>query len=183
MPEADIPLHPPAHVVGSCNRHAAYSQRAIRVDFRPVNLLFGFLITGGCLVIEAVIVMVAMGFYTRREHLIRSPSILSTLFVMIAVIATLFIGSCAQIGLWALFFQRLGEFSNYQDALYHSAVNFSSLGYGDIVMSRDNRLLGPLEAINGILMVGVSSAVLITALQDAIRQTLAARKEAAGKPH
>ena len=47
----------------------------------------------------------------------------------------------------------LGEFDQAYDAIYHSAVNFTSLGYGDIVMSRERKLLGPLEAVNGVLML------------------------------
>lgn len=141
-----------------------------------MNLLIGLLVTGGCLIIEAGIVIVALQFYVRRQHLIRSPSILSTLIVMIGVIMMLFVGSVVQVGLWALCFRWLKEFDSMETAIYHSAVNFSSLGYGDIVMSESSRMLGPLEAINGILMVGVSSAVLITALQDAIKHTIAARR-------
>jgi hypothetical protein len=38
-------------------------------------------------------------------------------------------------------------------------VNFTSLGYGDLVMSEDWRLLGAMEAAGGILMFGVSTGV------------------------
>ena len=69
----------------------------------------------------------------------------------------------------------LGEFDALEVAVYHSAVNFASLGYGDIVMSERWRLLGPLEAVNGVLMIGVSTAVLMTTLQDAYQKTKAAR--------
>ena len=54
--------------------------------------------------------------------------------------------------------------------MYDSAVNFATLGYGDIVMSEPNRFLGPLEAINGALMIGVSTAALLAAFQDAHRR-------------
>jgi hypothetical protein len=47
-------------------------------------------------------------------------------------------------------------------------VNFTSLGYGDIVMSRERRLLGPLEAANGVLMLGMSSATLMAIMQHMI---------------
>jgi hypothetical protein len=48
-------------------------------------------------------------------------------------------------------------------------VNFTTLGYGDIVMSRAWRLLGPLEAVAGMLMFGVSTAVLFGVTQALIR--------------
>ena len=73
-----------------------------------------------------------------------------------------------QIALWAALFLLLGEFEHAYDAMYHSAVNFSSLGYGDIVMSHDRRLLGPLEAVNGVLMLGMTAAALMAIVQHMI---------------
>jgi hypothetical protein len=49
-------------------------------------------------------------------------------------------------------------------------VNFTTLGYGDIVMSRAWRLLGPLEAVAGMLMFGVSTAVLFGVTEALIRR-------------
>ena len=73
-------------------------------------------------------------------------------------------------------FQFLGEFETFAEAYYHSAVNFATLGYGDIVMTERHRLLGPLESVNGVLMIGVSTAALMSAFQDAIKRTLGARQ-------
>ena len=58
----------------------------------------------------------------------------------------------------------------FGDAVYHSAVNFTTLGYGDIVMSGKHKLLGPLEAINGVLMIEVSTAALMASFQDAMKK-------------
>ena len=68
-----------------------------------------------------------------------------------------------QVGTWAVVFLWLEEFPDYQTAFYHSAVNFTTLGYGDLVMSEDVRLLGPLEAVNGSIMLGLSGATLFAA--------------------
>ncbi len=46
------------------------------------------------------------------------------------------VSALAQIALWAGAFMLCGEFADFDDAFYHSAVNFTTLGYGDIVMSR-----------------------------------------------
>ena len=80
-------------------------------------------------------------------------------------------GNLAQIAIWALLFRVLGEFEQYGEAFYHSAVNFATLGYGDIVMSARHKLLGPLEAVNGALMIGVSTATLMVAFQGWIRKS------------
>ena len=76
----------------------------------------------------------------------------------------LLVSAQLQIGLWAGAFMLCGEFTDFEAAYYHSAVNFTTLGYGDIVMSRRWRLLGPLEAVNGSLMLSLSAAMLFTVL-------------------
>jgi hypothetical protein len=67
-----------------------------------------------------------------------------------------------EIALWAAVFMICGEFHEFGMAYYHSAVNYTTLGYGDLIMSPKWRLLGPLEAANGILMFGVSTAMIFT---------------------
>jgi hypothetical protein len=53
-----------------------------------------------------------------------------------------------------------GEFSDFGTAFYHSAVNYTSLGYGDLIKTPSWRLLGPLETANGMLLFGVSTAMI-----------------------
>ena len=82
------------------------------------------------------------------------------------VVLMLFVGHVVQIAIWAALFLYLGEFSVFETAFYHSAVNFASLGYGDIVMSEKWRLLGALEASNGVLMFGLSAGTLFSVMSN-----------------
>jgi hypothetical protein len=84
----------------------------------------------------------------------------------------LMLGNLLQISLWGALFLWLGEFTELSEAVYHSAVNYASLGYGDIVMSKDWKLLGPLEAVNGVLMCGMTAGVLMGILQAQIKQLM-----------
>jgi Ion channel len=70
-----------------------------------------------------------------------------------------------EIALWAVLFMICGEFSDFRTAYYHSAVNYTSLGYGDIIMSPAWRLLGPLETADGMLLFGVSTAMIFAVIQ------------------
>jgi hypothetical protein len=70
--------------------------------------------------------------------------------------------------LWAILFMICGEFSDFGTAFYHSAVNYTSLGYGDIVMSPHWRLLGPLETANGLLLFGISTATIFAVIQQLV---------------
>jgi hypothetical protein len=101
------------------------------------------------------------------------------MIVLNIVMSILILGNLMQISIWALLFLTLGEFSNFSEAFYHSAVNFATLGYGDFVMSDKHKLLGPLEAVNGILMVGVTTATLMATFRDAMIKTVKARKNIA----
>ncbi|MCI0739353.1 MAG: potassium channel family protein [Gemmataceae bacterium] len=76
----------------------------------------------------------------------------------------LFASFLVQMALWAWVFVLCGEFADYGEAFYHSAVNYTTLGYGDIVMSPRWRLLGPMEAANGVLMGGLAAAGLFAVL-------------------
>src|SRR5207247_9408263 len=57
------------------------------------------------------------------------------------LIMTLLTGHLAQMAVWAAAFVAAGQFETFTAAFYHSAVNYPTLGYGDMVMSKDWRLL------------------------------------------
>jgi hypothetical protein len=63
----------------------------------------------------------------------------------------------------------LSQFPAFATALYHSAVNYTTLGYGDIVMSGRWKFLAPLEVTDGILMFGISTAMIITVIQGLVQ--------------
>jgi len=70
-----------------------------------------------------------------------------------------------EIIVWAMVLVFCGEFAGLGVAFYHSAMNYTSLGYGDIVMSSSWKMLGPLETADGMLMFGVSTAMIFAVIQ------------------
>jgi hypothetical protein len=98
-----------------------------------------------------------------NRALARAPFWGGTAVLGIALLALL-LTALAQIAVWATAFVLCGEFADFETGFYHSSVNFTTLGYGDVIMSRNWRLLGPLEALNGSLMLGLSAAMLFTVL-------------------
>jgi hypothetical protein len=77
-----------------------------------------------------------------------------------------------QIALWAVVYLAAGEVSTFEKALYYSAENYTALGYGDILLSERWRLLGPLEAVNGLLLFGLSTAVMFAVISRLITDRL-----------
>lgn len=136
------------------------------------NLLFGLPTMVICLLLQSALLAAATRYYGRHGEMVRSPSFWSSLAVISGIMLLLVIGNLAQVAIWGLLFLLLEEFQQFSEAFYHSAVNFATLGYGDVVMSSRHKLLGPLEAVNGVLMIGVSTAALMAAFQDAMRTTM-----------
>jgi ion channel len=70
-----------------------------------------------------------------------------------------------EIAVWAGVFERCREFTSFAAAFYSSAENYTTLGYGDVVMSARWKLMGPLEAADGMLMFGVTTAMIFAVIQ------------------
>ena len=85
--------------------------------------------------------------------------------IVALVVSFAFVAHLLEIAVWAVVFVLCGEFSEFGTAYYHSAVNYTTLGYGDVLMTPAWRLLGPLEAANGALMFGVSTAMIFAVIQ------------------
>lgn len=131
-----------------------------------VPLLLGWLAVIISMAIQVTAVVVMLRYLMRivSEPSNANAGILFDCYVISIVLLVLFTGHLLQVGAWATLFQSLGEFSDFPTAFYHSMVNFTSLGYGDIVMSEQWRLLGALEASVGILMFGLSAGILVAVM-------------------
>jgi hypothetical protein len=122
------------------------------------------------LIIHAWPLTATVNFVRRERKLGRAGS---SLRIDISIVALTILYALTahliEIGLWAVLFRVFGEFSEFGTAYYHSAVNYTTLGYGDVVMSPSWRLLGPLEAADGMLMFGVSTGMVFAVIQHLIK--------------
>ena len=127
-----------------------------------------------CVLIQAGASAVCIRFYARFLPLHGRPTgavpVLSLIFLMAMCLLT---GHLLQIACWGLFFSWLGVFPDFQTALYFSGATFTTTGYGDVVLPPGRYLLGPLEGITGLLMAGVSTAVMAAAVTNVINRRLA----------
>ena len=90
--------------------------------------------------------------------------------VMIAAVAVLMAAHMCEISIWSLAYAVLGVTPEGADRLYFAFVNFTTLGYGDIVPVPRWRLLGPMTAMNGVLLFGWSTAVIFEVLSVALQR-------------
>lgn len=63
--------------------------------------------------------------------------------------------------MWAVCYIQVGALSNLEEALYFSIITYTTLGYGDITLQPDWRLLSSFEAASGIIMFGWSTSLVV----------------------
>jgi len=140
--------------------------------------LLGILLVATTVIIHAVGTTVWLRHLSIRfagiadlHHLSRSLRILIGTIVVLTILHTL------QIVVWALAYLYLlpeNVLDTFEEATYFSFVTFTTLGYGDITLAGAWRILSGIEALNGVLLLGWSTALLFTVVQrtwkDMLRQ-------------
>ena len=132
------------------------------------NLLIGLPVMLLCLVIQTWFVFWSIRYYARQAEVAKGAHAPIGLRPLLIAVLIMFLGTVMQITVWGTLFVMLGEIDELYESIYHSAVNFSSLDYGDFVMSKNWKLLGPLEAVCGVLMLGMTAAALTVILQQMV---------------
>ena len=89
---------------------------------------------------------------------------------MAELVGTLLLLHLAEAVVWALFYWLVGGLPDLESATYFSLTSYTTVGYGDVVLPEPWRLLGPLEAAVGVLMLGWSTGVIVAVIGTIYRQ-------------
>lgn len=94
---------------------------------------------------------------------VRTPHVRlnQALLVLIAVFALIALHG-VEIWLYAAVYRLVGEFPAFEDALYFSTSTYATIGYGDLVLSPAWRIVGAIEGVNGIILLGWSTAFFVS---------------------
>ncbi len=82
-----------------------------------------------------------------------------------SIVILMFLASLMETLVWAITYLALNAIEGFERALYFSMVTYTTLGYGDVVLAEQWRLLASFEAANGIIMFGWTTAIVIAAVQ------------------
>ncbi len=81
------------------------------------------------------------------------------------VVLLMFVAALLESGIWAAVYLKVGALSDLETALYFSTVTFTTLGYGDVTLDASWRLLASLQAANGTIMFGWTTALVMAVIR------------------
>lgn len=126
-------------------------------------------LTIGVIVISATVVIHTFGLIAVTHVMswisgrVRPHGSRSRVLAMNTVVIGIFAILTVEVWLWAGIYDALGVFGDFETSLYFSTSSFSTVGYGDVVLTTEWRLLAALESVNGFLLIGWSTAYLVAA--------------------
>jgi multidrug transporter EmrE-like cation transporter len=137
-----------------------------------------FLVGAGfsvCNIIIHALVMAAVVWVTQMaEAKETSRPWLHLIRVMVAAVSVLMLAHVCEVIVWSLCYALVDAVPASADRLYFAFVNYTTLGYGDVLPAQRWQLLGPITAMNGILMFGWSTAVIFAVMRRIVLRRFAA---------
>ena len=132
--------------------------------------ILGLLVSMITIAIQAVGTVIVIKMVRYASHHLTGRWKIETLVVVTAATGCLLtIVHLLEVLVWAQLYALTGA-TEPDNVYYFAFVNFTTLGYGDLIPARPWRILGPMTAANGMLLFGWSTAVLFAVLSRAIAQ-------------
>jgi len=144
-----------------------------------IQFAIGTLIMVLTLVLAAVFVWIALRMLVRcGPWIVRTPHAQKSMIVVLAMALWIQLAMVLAIWMWAVTFRVLGIFDAMEPAVYFAIVSFTTLGFGDILLPTEWRLLSGLAASNGLLYFGVFTAVLVEVMRRVRQEQVEGRPSA-----
>ncbi len=100
----------------------------------------------------------------RSHHRLMHPMRIMPLTILLAAAVGNFTIHTIEIWLYAALYVQLGAIVGFEESLYFSTVTYASIGYGDVLLPQAWRILGAIEGATGVIMLGWSTAFLVSLL-------------------
>lgn len=120
------------------------------------------MVVGTCTLHLAGLVALSSVMRRRKAHPANLETVIGQGASIIVYVLSIFALHSIQIWLYVIAYLALSAFDNVSDALYYSISSFTTVGYGDLNPTGDWRLLGAIESANGFLLIGWSTAFLVS---------------------
>jgi Ion channel len=98
--------------------------------------------------------------YEENIRHVPSFSMRSLFFTQVLVLA-LFLLHGIEIWLYGFVYVLIGAIPDLATAVYFSTISYAAIGYTDVHIATEWRLVGAIEGINGLLLLGWSTAFFV----------------------
>lgn len=132
------------------------------------QFLMGAAVSVCNIAIHAFVMAIVISVSRTVSEMTTSRPSLRLIAVMIATVSVLMVAHFAEVLVWASAYAMVGVAPAGTDLIYFSFVNYTTLGYGDVVPVVRWRLIGPITAMNGVLLFGWSTAVIFEVLLNVL---------------
>ena len=133
------------------------------------QFLMGGTISVGNIVIHALVMTTVVRASQVTAVKVAARPDLVLIAVMVATVSVLMAAHACEVLVWSLAYGLVDVVPVGTNLLYFAFVNYTTLGYGDVVPVERWRLIGPMTAMNGVLLFGWSTAVIF----EVLRKTMA----------
>jgi hypothetical protein len=111
--------------------------------------------------------------YLMKLHDPRSTQVWPAARILILMTWWLILIHLTEISVWGCFYLWRGCLPDAEAAFYFAGVTYTTVGYGDLVLEKPWRLLGPIEGLTGILMCGLSTGFFFAFVNQIYQSRLA----------
>jgi len=134
------------------------------------QLIIGSLLIGLTIIVHAAFMAsAARTLRHSRDWFSRPPYFLKLVVALGGVALWLLLGMTVTVWIWAIYFYEIDALKDMETSVYFALVSFTTLGFGDIILAKEHRLLSGLLAANGLILFGLTTAFLIEFMQRLYR--------------
>ena len=133
-----------------------------------IQLAVGSAVSAINILLHAAVTLIAIWIARIAARRNTSHPLLYLPGVMIATSLVLMAAHTLEVFVWSLAYAIVHAAPDDANLVYFAFVNYTTLGYGDVTPLAKWRLLGPMTALNGVLMIGWSTALIFEVLIRAI---------------
>ena len=125
------------------------------------QITLGSMLLVACTLMQIAVVSWVVRRLRARAAFANAATVHKIFLISAMVFLPLLASHTVHIYVWAIALWAMGALPGYEEPIYFSLVTYTTVGYGDVTLSKDFRIFGAMASVNGILAFGLTTAFLV----------------------